>query len=172
MTASRNMLQIIADLTSAQSQDETDVTTLQSQVSTLQQNAIDQEAEITALEVISSSLVAGGLGASGAYIKTDNGTKDLLAGNAATRVVLIAVVTTETIADGDGAKPVFTIGEESGSATKFAADAAIGTTAGDVKLFVGTLTATKKLQVYVTAGTGTTETGAISVTVLALPQAA
>ncbi len=161
--SSRTLLQIIADLTAAQAEDTPDISALQSDVETLQ-------TDVTTLQALASALVAGGLGDSKAYSKAATGTNNTLANAVGTRIVLIIVVTTETFADGDGGKTVFTIGEESGSATKFAAAAAIGATAGDVKVFAGTLTSAKKLQTYATAATGT-GTGAIAVTVLALPQA-
>jgi hypothetical protein len=55
------------------------------------------------------------------YIRTDVGTKDILAAAAAARKVIIVVTVTTVFANGDGAQPTLTIGEESGSATKFAA---------------------------------------------------
>ncbi len=162
---------IIASLTSAQGTDETDVAAIEDDVDVLQTDLAAAQVNVAALQAIASNLAAGGLGASAAYSKAATGTNNTLANAVGTRIVLIIVVTTETFADGDGGKTVFTIGEESGSATKFAAAAAIGATAGDVKVFAGTLTSAKKLQTYATAATGT-GTGAIAVTVLALPQAA
>ncbi len=162
--SSRTLVKIIQDLTAAQAEDTPDISTLQADVDALQ-------SDVSTLQALASALIAGGLGASAAYASDTDGTQNTLANAVGTRIVLIIVVTTETFDDGDGTKTVFTIGEESGSATKFAAAAAIGATEGDVKLFAGTLTSAKKLQTYATAATGT-GTGAIAVTVLALPQAA
>jgi hypothetical protein len=103
------------------------------------------------------------------YIRTDVGTKDLLAAAAAARKVIIVVTVTAVFANGDGAQPTLTIGEESGSASKFAAstkftNAAVGATF----TFAGTLTAAKKLQATLVAATGTTSTGAYTIDVIAV----
>jgi len=104
-----------------------------------------------------------------AYIKTDSGTKTLLAAAAATRQVHIVVTVTTAFATGDGAQPTLTIGEESGSASKFAAAAIfVSAAAGATFAFAGTLTSGKNLTGTLVAGTGTTETGAYSITVLAV----
>jgi hypothetical protein len=106
------------------------------------------------------------------YIVTDTGVKDLLAAAATARRVLILVIVTTAFANGDGGQPTLTIGEESGSASKFAAAAAFtGAAASTVaKVFGGSLTAAKKLQATLAAGTGTTETGAYTIIVFAFPQ--
>lgn len=105
------------------------------------------------------------------YIKTDSGVKDLLAAAAADRVVMIVVTVTTVFANGDGAQPTLTIGEESGSATKFAAAAKFTNAAAALTLaFSGTLTANKKLQATLVAGTGTTETGAYTIDIIAAPK--
>lgn len=104
-----------------------------------------------------------------AYVKTDSGVKDLLAAAAAARTVIINVTVTAVFANGDGAQPTLTIGEEGGSASKFEGaatltDAAVGSTFS----VSGTLTSGKKLQATLVAGTGTTETGAYSIDVIAV----
>ncbi len=102
---------------------------------------------------------------SNAFIKTDTGVKDLLLA----RVVMIVVTVTTTFATGDGSQPSLTIGEESGSASKFAAiGVPASSAAGVVTIFSGTLTSGKKLQATLTAGTGTTETGAYTITIIAV----
>jgi hypothetical protein len=126
-----------------------------------------RDAAIAAAEVDNAERV----GNQASYIKTLNGAQEsLLGGNAVPRYVLITVEVTETFADGDGAKPSFDIGE-TGTANKFKAGLNSGT-AGDPPIVIpGVLSANAALLVTATAGTGTTETGAIRVTVLALPSA-
>jgi hypothetical protein len=103
------------------------------------------------------------------YIRTDVGTKDLLAAAAAARKVMIVVTVTTAFANGDGAQPTLTIGEESGSATKFAAAAKFtGAAAGATFVFAGILTSAKKLQAVLVAATGSTSTGAYTIDVIAV----
>jgi hypothetical protein len=103
------------------------------------------------------------------FLKTDAGVKDLLVAAATARRVIIVVTVTTTFANGDGAQPTLTIGEEGGSATKFAAAAKFtGAAAGATFAFAGTLTSGKKLQGTLVAGTGTTETGAYTIDVIAV----
>jgi hypothetical protein len=117
-----------------------------------------------------AALLLSGVGAAAAYPKTTSGAQTLLAAHATIdRIVLIIVSITETFANGDGAKPSFNLGETS-TATKFKSGLTSGT-AGDKLVYAGTLSATKALLVTGTAGTGTTETGAIAVAVLVLPAA-
>ncbi len=98
----------------------------------------------------------------------DVGVKDLLVAAAAARIVMIVVTITTVFADGNGAQPTLTIGEESGSATKFAAAAKFtGAAAGSTFAFAGTLTSGKKLQCTQVAGTGTA-TGAYTIDVQAV----
>lgn len=100
---------------------------------------------------------------------TATGANDVLSAVAVDRNLVGVVTVTTALADGDGAQPTYTVGEEGGSATKFMAAASL--TGGAVGLaipFAGTLTAGKRLQVYATAGTGSTETGAVSVTAVAV----
>jgi len=118
-----------------------------------------------------AALLAAGLGASANYIKTTDGVQTLLAANAAARVVLIVITVTEVFADGDGTQPTFKFGEtdtdDKYAATTLLASAALGA----VKVLAGTLTANKALLVTAATGTGTTETGAISVMAMVLPAA-
>jgi hypothetical protein len=113
-----------------------------------------------------------GLASSGtaAITRTTAGVTTLLASSTANRTVVISVQITTTFADGDGAQPTLTIGQ-TGSATKFAAAAAFtGATAGTTFSFSGTLTANTALILTSVAATGTTSTGAATVTVIASPQ--
>lgn len=106
-------------------------------------------------------------GGQGIYTKATNGVQTPIAAHADSRVVKIQVLCTESFSNGDGAKPTFTIGE-TGSATKFTDGTDIGgMSAGDKLEYMDTLTATKALIVTATAGTGSTETGAITVTAIA-----
>lgn len=119
-----------------------------------------------------AALLTAGLGASANYPKTTNGVQTLLASNAAARIVLIIVTVTVAFANGDGGQPTFKFGETD-TDTKYAATSVLtGATLGAVKVFAGTLTANKALIVTAGAGTGTTETGAISVMAMVLPAAA
>lgn len=104
-----------------------------------------------------------------AYIKTDNGTKTLLASSAVDRIVLIVVRITTAFATGDGAKPTVSFGETS-AVTKFAATSVIVTAAAEqIFTFTGTNTAGTAVLATLVAGTGTTETGAYTVNVFAFP---
>lgn len=118
-----------------------------------------------------AALIGAGLGASANYTKATSGAQTLLAGAVGDRSVIIVVDVSETFANGNGAQPTFQIGQ-TGTAAKFADTTAFtNKTAGTVLTFAGTLTSGDDLIVTGVAGTGTTETGAISVTVLALPAA-
>lgn len=104
------------------------------------------------------------------YIRTASGAQaSLLGGNPTPRYVLIVVEITETFANGDGAKPSFAIGE-TGTVAKFGTVNA-GTAGAAPTVIPGALSGNAALLVTATAGTGTTETGAIRVTVLAQPAA-
>lgn len=107
--------------------------------------------------------------ATNAYIKTDSGVKDLLPAAAATRQVVIVVHVTTVFANGDGGQPTVTIGEESGAADKFMLIGRLTSAAADSGwVSCGTLTSGKKLQATLVAGTGTTETGAYTITAIAV----
>jgi len=103
-----------------------------------------------------------------AYAKTASGADVLIAAADGDRIVIIVATVTETLADGDGGQPTFSIGE-TGAATKFAATTVFASgTAGDVHVLQGTLSSGKDLIVTAVAGTGTTETGAIAVGAIAV----
>jgi hypothetical protein len=108
-----------------------------------------------------------------AYIRTDSGTKTLLAANATIdRIVLIVVRITTAFAVGDGAKPTVIFGETS-STSKFAAVSVIVTAAAEqIFVFTGTLSATKACLATLVAATGTTSTGAYTVQAFAFPAVA
>jgi hypothetical protein len=127
------------------------------------------EAELASLAGLDADL-AERVGNQASYAKTATGAQaSLLGGNPTPRYVLIVVEITETFANGDGAKPSFAIGE-TGTAGKF--KTINSGTAGDAPTLVpGVLSGNAALLVTATAGTGTTETGAIRVTALALPSA-
>lgn len=116
-----------------------------------------------------AALLSAGLGASATYSKTTSGAQTLLAADASKdRACLIAVVVTEAFADAGGTQPTFTIGETA-AATKFAVTGDFaGKAAGTVLLFAGKNLATKNILVTGVAAVGA-GTGAIAVTVLALP---
>ncbi len=104
-----------------------------------------------------------------AAIKTDSGTKTLLAATAADRQVIIAVTVTTSFADGNGTQPTVSIGQTS-SVSKFAATTDFTARAASnlAVVFAGTLTGGTALLATQVAGTGTTETGAYSITVHAI----
>jgi hypothetical protein len=123
--------------------------------------------EVGAAIDASTTALAGRAQSQNAYIVSDVGVKDLLAAAAVARTVVVTLRVTTAFANGDGAQPTVTIGEE-GNATKFAAAAVFTTAAlGRVFVFTGTLTANKKLQATQVAGTGTTETGAYTIDAVA-----
>ena len=114
------------------------------------------------------ALVAAGLGASHAYVKTDAGVKILATGTAGTKKVLIVCTVTEVFADGTGTQPTIKIGQV-GTDTKFAA-AALFTSAALNTVFVlaGELTAATNMIVTVAPRTGN-GTGAMAVAAIILP---
>jgi hypothetical protein len=116
-----------------------------------------------------AALVAAGLGASGAWVKTDTGTKTLLAAHATKdRAVLVLVHIDQVFATGNTSQLICKVGETS-TIEKFAAAAVFtDAAAGATFVFAGTNTATKAILVTLTAAAGT-GTGAVSVTVLAIP---
>lgn len=116
-----------------------------------------------------AALVTAGLGNSATYIKTDTGTKTLLAANSTKdRGVLVLVHIDETFATGDTSQLILKIGEadtiEKAAAAAVFTDAAAG--ANFVFGFVNT--STKAILATLTAAVGT-GTGGASITVLALP---
>jgi hypothetical protein len=103
-----------------------------------------------------------------AAIKTDTGTKALLAAAANDRQVIVTVNVTTVFAAGDGAAPTLSIGQ-TGSVSKFAATSIFVTAAaGATFTFGGTLTGGDALIATQVAGTGTTETGAYTITAIAV----
>jgi hypothetical protein len=110
---------------------------------------------------------AASKGDSANYIRTTDGAQILLPAVPVDRAVLIVVKVSATFAAGDGAAPIFDLGETD-AVEKFKADLNTGT-AGDVLTYAGVLLADKALLVTATAAIGTTSTGAIDVTALALP---
>lgn len=120
---------------------------------------------------VSALAIGAGFAGKASYTKAANGvqTSLLAALTGQARKVIIHVLVDEVFANGDGAQPTFSIGETS-AATKFAATSRF-TDAAAATLFTfgGELTAGTALFVTAVAGTGTTETGGITVTVIALP---
>lgn len=112
---------------------------------------------------------AGDDAATAAYTKVTNGVQTLVRPANIDRIVLVQSNVVTVFANGDGAQPTFTIGE-TGTAAKFAAAAEFtGAAAGTKKIFAGTLAAGKALIVTAVAGTGTTETGDVTITAIAYP---
>ncbi len=111
--------------------------------------------------------VGGSVSATASYPLTTSGVQTLLAAVPNDRTVIISVQVTQVFANGDGAQPTFSIGQ-TGTAAKFAATSVFtNAAAGATFSFAGTLTGGTALIVTAVAGTGTTETGAIRVTVIA-----
>ena len=82
------------------------------------------------------------------------------------RRVLIMTTVVTTFAAGDGAAPIFSVGE-TGTTTKFI-NAKNAGTAAEKLTFDGVLSAGKALLITATAGTGTTETGALTITAMVI----
>ncbi len=121
----------------------------------------------TVKELADAAVLGQCVGNAVAFTKTSSGTNQVLAAASVPRFLVILVNTTEAIADAGGTASVFTIGEQGGSATKFAAAAALGAALNDVRVFTGTLSANAKLEVYATAAL-TSGTGGIKVSVIAV----
>lgn len=113
---------------------------------------------------------ARGAGATASYIKTTDGVQtSLLTSSTVDRLVMGVITVTTAFANGDGAQPTFKIGQ-TGSDAKFVATTVLtSAAAGATFAFAGTLNLGKDLFVTAATGTGTTETGAITVTVFAFP---
>lgn len=116
-----------------------------------------------------TALASAGLATSASYVKTDAGTKTLLAANATKdRGVLVVVTIDQTFATGDTSQLILKIGEtdtiEKGAASATFTDA----TAGTRFVFGFTNTATKAILATLTAAAGT-GTGAATITIIALP---
>jgi len=93
-------------------------------------------------------------------IRTSAGVTTLLQAKPLNRVVVVMVTVDTTFAAGDGAAPIFSLGQ-TGTATKFINALTTGT-AGDKVMYDGVLSAGKALILTSTAATGTTSTGALS----------
>lgn len=128
--------------------------------------------EIATGAVAVADIAQPAIGDSAAYPKTTDGVQTLLTSAAYARKVQVTVNVTEVFANGDGAQPTFKIGEtdddDSLAATTIFTDAAAGATFS----FGGTITSGKALIVTAVAATGTTSTGAITVTASAVPEEA
>jgi len=118
---------------------------------------------------VNKNLLVGALGNSASYPRTTNGDQTLLAAAPVDRAVVITVKVTTAFAAGDGAAPIFDFGETD-TPEKFKANLNTGA-ANDVLTYHGILSAGKALLIGATAATGTTSTGAITVTALAVPTA-
>lgn len=135
-----------------------------------QWNDYPSKVNVTDNEIVFSdntTIVSAPRGNTASYIRTTDGTQTLLAAKPYLRHVIILVQIITTFAAGDGAAPVFDIGETD-STEKYKADLNTGS-AGSFLIYGGTLSPGKALLVTAVAATGTTSTGAIDVTVLSLP---
>ena len=115
---------------------------------------------------VNADKLADAIGNYAAYPKTTAGIQDLLAAATKARACIIHLKVTETFAAGDGAAPIFKIGDEI-TDNKFLAAKNTGTVS-DLITVGGEIAATKKLIVTATAATGATSTGAIEVTAIAV----
>lgn len=157
---------------------DTDVTMTNTGAVTIANNAITTakilNAAVTAEKLANNAagLNSVGMGASASYAKTTNGVQTLATGTAGAKTCLFVVSVTETfVTNGAGnEQPTFTFGEV-GTAAKFAAAALFtDATAGQIKVFPGSLTASTDVIVTATAAAGT-GAGAIAVSVIILPTA-
>lgn len=116
-----------------------------------------------------AAVIAAGLGTSVSYVKTDVGTKTLLAANATKdRGVLVVVIIDESYATAGGTQPTVKIGE-AGTLEKGIAAATIASKAAGTVLCAGFLnTSTNAILATVTAAVGAA-TGGCSIAVIALP---
>ena len=119
-----------------------------------------------------AALVTAGGGASATYANTTNGAQTILAANAGgdgNRTVLIVITVTEDFADNLGTQTEFTFGETDATTKYNDGTILAGASSGDIITLAGQLTEEKAL--LITASQATVDgTGAISVTVLALPE--
>lgn len=97
-------------------------------------------------------------------IRTSTGTTTLVPAAAVDRRVIIMTTVDTTFAAGDGAAPIFSIGQ-TGAVTKFVNAKTTGT-AAEKLMFDGVLTAGTAALLTSTAATGTTSAGALTLTVL------
>lgn len=117
-----------------------------------------------------AAVLTAGLGNSVSYVKTDDGTKTILAANATNdRGVLVVAVVDEAFTDGDGAQPTIAIGETD-TTSKGMADTVLKDASAGAVFCAGFLnTSTKAIIATVAKATGSSSTGAASFAVLALP---
>lgn len=97
-------------------------------------------------------------------IRTSAGTTTLVTAAAIDRRVMVLVTIDTTFAAGDGAAPIFSIGE-TGTTTKFVNALNTGTAGGKV-VYDGVLLAGKAMLLTATAATGTTSAGALTLTAM------
>jgi hypothetical protein len=117
-----------------------------------------------------NAIISAGLGSTTSFVKGTAQTPTLIAANATKdRGVLVVVSIDTTFANGDGAQPTLTVGDDSNATKAFASSKFTGATAGSVYVIGFANTSTNKIVAAWTAGTGTTETGGATVTVIALP---
>jgi hypothetical protein len=132
--------------------------------------AIYQNSGTKASPVWGIPTMSAGFGVSNSYIRTDTGTKTLVAAHATKdRGVLVLVTINTTFANGNGAQPVVTIGEADTPAKAMAGTVLVDAAANATFAFGFTNTATKAITATLTAATNTTSTGAYTITVMALP---
>lgn len=104
----------------------------------------------------------------GTFDILDNGPYQIIAGAAGDRDVIIDVTVTQTFSNGDGTQPTFEIGE-TGDTNKFAPTSTFtNNVLNTTYRFTGTLSSGADLLVTAVAGTGSTETGGLSVTASAV----
>lgn len=97
-----------------------------------------------------------------AMVRTSAGTTTLVPAASVDRRVMILATIVTTFAAGDGAAPIFSVGQ-TGALTKFINALTTGTAGGKVT-YDGVLTAGTALLLTSTAATGTTSTGAVTFT--------
>jgi hypothetical protein len=117
-----------------------------------------------------AAVLAGGLGGSASYVKTDTGAKTILAAHATKdRACLVVVYVDEAFATGNTSATVVEVGEDD-TIDKCIAHTLLvnGVTAGTVYTRAFTNTSTKKVIATITPAAGT-GTGGVTVTVLAIP---
>lgn len=129
-------------------------------------NLLDTAIGDRVLNAAALDAIQGTQGGSTATIVSTAGTITLVPAVAWDRAVIINVNVTTTFANGDGAQPTIAIGQ-TGTVSKFAATSAFtGKTAGTTLSYGGVLSANAALIVTAVAGTGTTETGATTITAI------
>lgn len=130
-------------------------------------NILDTAVGDRVLDAKAIDAILGTQAGTTATLVSTAGTITLIPAATYDRVVIINVNVTTTYANGDGAQPTIAIGQ-TGTTNKFAATSAFtGATAGTTKGYGGTLSANTALIVTATAGTGTTETGAMTISAIA-----